>query len=630
MKKLFFLGALFAVGLGFTACSSDKDVVAEGTNPNENGGENYIAIGINLPTADMGFTRAGEDKDNNENVTYDDGEAYEYTVNDAMLLIFGTGPDPLFKGAYGLSTAPWKNTDGTEYNVTEYSTKVVQKVGSTISADDQLLVILNSNSLINIDSETSITIGSTNIGTSSKFSDFMKATVASNTLNMVKGTGAMTANGFYMANAPLSNTQGSTTTPITGTPVRVLVPLTATYPTQAAAAAGNADQIYVERGMAKVTFDNTAATGDDAKMSASKLDGTGDLTWTVNGWILDNTNKTSYLVRNIENDATNSFLGLVSNAGTPANVYRYIGNTPITFPTTPTYKYRTYFAKDPNYTAAENSSATFNRYTAGTAFSTKFGSTNPQYCFENTFDVPSQNVNNTTLAQVAIQAVNGSAADLYTLGANKTTVYTLSSLTTAIQTAAWNYLVAEDAFSGDKGTASSTQITVTLSTADRGALSITKLTPDAALKALIKPAYLNSDDFAASVVSATETAIGKTATAPAITKYKDGISYYNIRIKHFGDRLTPWNTTETVKPSLGTIYPESTTPGQQAKNYLGRYGVLRNNWYDLRVTKVRMLGDAEPKTGNWPETPDDELDNYISFQINVLSWAKHATQTAEL
>ena len=623
MKKLFFLGALFAVGLGFTACSSDKDEVAEGTNPNENGGENYIAIGINLPTADMGFTRAGEDKDNNENVTYNDGEAYEYTVKDAMLLIFGKDSDPLFKGAYRLSTAPWKNTDPTEYNVTEYSTKVVQKVGSTISQGDQLLVILNSNSLINIVDETSIKIGSTDIGTSSKFSDFMKATVESNTLNMVKGTGAMTANGFYMANAPLSNTQGSTTTDITGAAVRVLVPLTATYPTQTAAAAGTADQIYVERGMAKVTFDNTAATGPDAKMSASKLNGTGDLTWTVNGWILDNTNKTSYLVRNIEDDAANSFLGLVSNAESPANVYRYIGNTPITFPTEPTYKYRTYFAKDPNYTATENSSATFNRYTAGTDFSTKFGSTNPQYCFENTFDVPSQNVNKTTLAQVAIQAVNGSAADLYTLGANKTTVYTLSSLTTAIQTAAWNYLVAEDAFSGDKGTASSTQITVTLSTADRGALSITKLTPDAALKALIKSTYLDSDDFDASVVSATETAIGN-----AITKYKDGISYYNIRIKHFGDRLTPWNTTETVKPSLGTIYPAPA--GQQAKNYLGRYGVLRNNWYDLRVTKVRMLGDAEPKTGNWPETPDDELDNYISFQINVLSWAKHQTQAAEL
>ena len=57
---------------------------------------------------------------------------------------------------------------------------------------------------------------------------------------------------------------------------------------------------------------------------------------------------------------------------------------------------------------------------------------------------------------------------------------------------------------------------------------------------------------------------------------------------------------------------------------------LRNNWYDLRVTKVRMLGDAEPKTGDWPGTPDDELDNYISFQINVLSWAKHETQAAEL
>ena len=93
MKKLFFLGALFAVGLGFTACSSDKDSVAEGTNPIENGGGNYLAISINLPTvSNPNMTRAEDNDDvaddNNGQVTYKDGLDTEWAVNDATLLIF--------------------------------------------------------------------------------------------------------------------------------------------------------------------------------------------------------------------------------------------------------------------------------------------------------------------------------------------------------------------------------------------------------------------------------------------------------------------------------------------------------------------------------------------------------------
>lgn len=108
----------------------------------------------------------------------------------------------------------------------------------------------------------------------------------------------------------------------------------------------------------------------------------------------------------------------------------------------------------------------------------------------------------------------------------------------------------------------------------------------------------------------------------SIDEYKNGESYYFVRIKHFGDDMTPWNTDETPKPS-NLVYPTD----NQAGNYLGRYGVLRNNWYDIAVEGVKGLGSATVPAVT--PTTDDELKSYIAVKINVLSWAKR-TQGAIL
>lgn len=112
------------------------------------------------------------------------------------------------------------------------------------------------------------------------------------------------------------------------------------------------------------------------------------------------------------------------------------------------------------------------------------------------------------------------------------------------------------------------------------------------------------------------------AAVGSMVYYKNGVSYYTVRIKHFGDDLTPWNKNE-LGVKAGEVYPTT----NQAENWLGRYGVLRNNWYDITVQGVKGLGSATvPElTG----TTDDELDSYIAVQINVLSWAKR-TQNATL
>lgn len=69
-----------------------------------------------------------------------------------------------------------------------------------------------------------------------------------------------------------------------------------------------------------------------------------------------------------------------------------------------------------------------------------------------------------------------------------------------------------------------------------------------------------------------------------VATYENGISYYPVRIKHFGDDLTPWKSSEKPLPTVNTgAYPTA----NQAANYLGRYGVLRNNWYNIDVTGIK-------------------------------------------
>lgn len=89
-------------------------------------------------------------------------------------------------------------------------------------------------------------------------------------------------------------------------------------------------------------------------------------------------------------------------------------------------------------------------------------------------------------------------------------------------------------------------------------------------------------------------------------------------VKHFGDDQTPWNG---ITLGYGESYPN---PNRES-NWLGRYGVLRNNWYEINVTAVKNVGSAEvtPETGY-----DDPVESWISVEINVLSWAKRSQDAA--
>jgi hypothetical protein len=665
MKKLFFLGALFAVGLGFTACSSDKDVVGNEIPQGDTNGNNYIAISINLPTDPAIMTRA---TDNNDAATLLDGTSTEYFVKDITLLVFD-GSDN-FLEAHDLS-ASWQSSD--DPNVTKKAASgacIAQMVSKKVFAGCKMLVVLNKHSLLEVYGSNQLKVNNTAFtGGFTAFQALLAtATTAGSGNNPMVGTINRDAsdtekiieNGIFMTNAPLSNVAGSTANPdpaCSTAEYQVLVPITQTYKTASEAQnASNPDKIYVERGVAKVTMESKSG----GTLQNAKINGTGDITWDTDGWLLDNTNKTSYLVRSIAGFDDFKVLKSFASGG----VFRTLGNTGIT-DGSPTYKYRIYFSKGTNYdgtsdlfTEAANATFSTDFYSAST---TTYLTENPQYCFENTFPVSKQTIKNTTLVQLrTVSKVSGSAVDLYTIGTDKSTVYQKSDIATKLINGAIEYIKAnESTYKDGAGDIVADDFTVSeierdtdidadsdpattdadndgnnFDPKDKGYVTRVKITYTPASG----HATFKSDAFASGTTLNSDictAALNAVKGSGNITKYEGGLSYYHIRIKHFGDILTPWNagefnsSTENAPSgaTIATIYPDNS--GKQDHNYLGRYGVLRNNWYHLSVGTITFLGDAVPHNGAWDDTPDDDLNEYVSFKIHILSWAKR-TQNADL
>lgn len=575
-KTLLFSVALAGLMLG--SCSSSDDLNGGGNAPVKQDGNGYVAFTINLPTQPS--TRAGSFNDE-----FKDGMANEYAVKDATLLLFqgATESSATFVGAYKLSTEPWTSPAG-DQNITTTSKKIVKKIDKS-GTEMKALVVLNNNGIFTVnETANSLKLKGSSTDFAGTYEAFVKSASATSSANLTK-------TGFYMANAPLFNKPGDTTDPAAGT-VSTLTDLDGKiYDTEAEAIAGKAAQVYVERAVAKVTLNKGTVTETTTSTSST-------VPFEVLGWAIDNFNNTTYLVRNTEDfDTWKSY----SSKGLTSSKYRFVGGSAVA-----TDLYRTYFAKDVNYDT-NYSDGILER---ATNFVNTYGDTNPQYCFENTFDVLHQNENLTTL--VTIKAKLNSGKDFYIVGGDQTKLYTKAELDKLVKA---KFLNTEAEWVTNNALDASTTIgegdlTLTYDKDEAGVIHLTGVTVD---ETKLKPSHaLLPTTYVADV----EAAVG------SMVYYKSGVSYYTVRIKHFGDDLTPWKKGE-LDVEAGKVYPTT----DQAENWLGRYGVLRNNWYDITVQGVKGLGSATvPElTG----TTDDELDSYIAVQINVLSWAKR-TQSAIL
>lgn len=375
---------------------------------------------------------------------------------------------------------------------------------------------------------------------------------------------ASEVNGFYMANAVKVN----------GTTTSTLVTIDKKKVTTNESAAQSAATIYVERGVAKVTM--TAFSEMDVKgLTGDKV--------TITAWDLDVTNKKSYPVHNVDNyDSYGDYWDDIWKEARFTS-----GHTTFN---------RAHWGIDPNYNTISNDKEytdEFNYKPKNYDFSGAGDATAPKYCLENTFSLGHMYQNQTTrVIMKATYVPNGlTAGDTFYMFDGKNGYFTEGTLTTQISTAITNAGYTATNFSlplTDMKKAGKHLLTANDITKTSGSVEV-------------------NDEFLGNVNAALGLSDNK-----KISTYYEGVSYYIARIKHFGDALTTWNSGD---PTYGT--------GAEAKKkYLGRYGMVRNNWYELQVNSISNPGSPDVPEVN-PDSPDDEDDKYyINCSVRILSWAK--------
>lgn len=617
LKKIL-LGALPALLL--TACSNDN--VPENREPNiETGDGKYMAVSIKLPT--IPSTRAVNDD-------FYDGTANEYKVFNGCLVIFkGTNEaTATFGAAYDLQALnPTEDAD--KDNITTSFLKSVQLNNLTYQESENLyaFVMLNYKSIAEVKESNGLQI----IGQAypltkgtTKFAEaFLQTT--SNSFYAGSGTGAYR---FFMCNAPLANKPGGTTNPSSPTiTTLVLLDKTKIKPSKTEAEENVAGSVNVERGVAKASL-KWEQTGFDSSSKVATTDKKA-ISFSFIGWALDVEEKTSYIMRNV----TNADWWSYKNSNLSPDNYRFVGSNKIGTTTIQPEQnlYRTYWCIDPHY----STDLDYTPIATPTKEGIYLSKENPLYCYENTFDIANQNYKNTTRAvfQVTLKFDDvDEGTTFYVLDKNESQIYTDLTAVESYprNTIIGSQLVLETLREALKPgqTLTTEQITYLLNiTFNRNAATgirsvssvsfkeINTLASEYKEKFTKQPTFEGKDNTLAALIS--------DANSYVIEEYENGNSYYDLRFMHFagtGDAdLAPLPSTFNDSEISDTQAAYGTNPA----NYLGRYGMVRNNWYDIEVGKVVKLGSPVIPDAN-VETSDDNnvKEKHLAFKINVLSWAK--------
>lgn len=577
IKHLFGLAVIAAMT---ASCSSNEDLgtAGSGTGTNE-AGVGYATFTINLPSVSGTRADAGGAEMN-------EGTPEEYAVKSATALIFQKyGSDEgsyKFVESVTLPIDRWTNDP--EDGITTTSKKLVAKLTNVDTKNDYSVLILLNNTKVALP-----TVGQS-------YNDWNSKNIL--TLSATDWAGS---DGFYMANAPL---KGSAASPAT------LVPIDKSkiYGSEAKAnedASKCAATVYVERGVAKMTVADPGSITVKDKATKAETNSTVKF----NTWALDITNQKTYAVHNI--DGLSVEYDKIWDTD-PSN--RFIGTNS-----------RVYWGKDPNYSYSmdklkeasddgdKKRKEEFNFIDATSKIDKDFGETNPVYCLENTFNLANMYQGQTT--RVIFKATyvpkkddtaGTSLADadgtFYTIG-NMTTILKLEDLKTAVDAAA--HAVLPGCVVDYKNLEKEGSHVITLEDIKENASSTTHL--DGATK--YGTGLKTGEDIVAAINDKLGLKAGRPEEMVGINTYLKGVTYYIARVKHFGDALTKWNSGESY--------------GTKNKEYLGRYGMLRNNWYELTVGNVYGPGyPGVPPVD--PTLPDDENEKYLSVSVKILSWAKRS------
>lgn len=567
MKIKHFFG-LAVIAAMTASCSSNEDLgtAGPGTGTNE-AGVGYATFTINLPS--VSGTRAADAGGAEMN----EGTAEEYAVKSATALIFQKyGSDEgsyKFVESVTLPTDEW--TDDQTDGITTTSKKLVAKLTNVDTKNTYAVLVLLNNKTA---SGVKITLPS--VGQS--YNEW------NNNAQLPTVTDLAAENDFYMANAPLKVDASPTTL--------VTIDKDNIYPTKEKAEAGtSAATVYVERGVAKmsVTAPGTKKVTDKATNTETNS------TVEFSNWALDITNKKTYAVHNID--------GLSTDFSAIWTTARFTGTNN-----------RVYWGKDPNYDKtvlkdADDASNTerdkeFNFIKTTSDINLDFGKST--YCLENTFNLANMYQGQTT--RVIFKAKYTPKDDegnklaeedgtFYTIG-NMTTILNETKLKAAVDAAATSVLPGCTVDYTNLKKEGSHVIT----------LEDIKDASDAPLVAGTNYSGKTGTAIVDEINAKLGLKDGRPEARVGINTYKEGVTYYIARVKHFGS-LTDWHSGESY--------------GDNNAQYLGRYGMLRNNWYELTVGNVYGPGyPGVPPVD--PTLPDDENEKYLSVSVKILSWAKRS------
>lgn len=597
MQKKILHGLCLLCMLLTTACHNDYDTSEKVAQVDilsrfDAEGKAWLNLDFHLPGNDDAVTRA---------TIFDDGDAAEYAVNSMMLVLFSgttaTTEDNLTVASiYPLAYTP--TTDSHE-QVTHHSRHTIQITDDNIRNSDRLylLAIANAN--------PSITAGQT-------FAQVKALTTA-----------YKSGNYYVMSNAPLASAADGTGYVTT----LVELDVSAFAPTEAEATR-SAASVYLERSAAKVTVTTAPA------LTLTVLGNTNiDFTTTDFQYAVDNYNATGYLVRHFSGD------WLPYRSSTTAG-YRFTETASLpTFP----LRYRTYWAQDANYSTVPSgfpvgSELTFTPHDTYWAKSdvdkTAFwqAMNTHAYCCENTFNVARQQDDCTTSVLVRLQLNGGN------------TFYSTSvtGLDVIYQEPANS--VTEEGTSANESFAKRRSAKVTSAKTIDEYLREWLLQTNSGLRNWVRtyaagePHHINialTGDPLTGLATATVTQTARTSGDGVtdfaalnlntylseniiIKYYKDGYCYYRVPIRHFTDTETPWSSAATMTGNTTAQAYTATAPDTPESKYLGRYGVVRNNWYTISIRSVTHVGS--PIIPDLTANADDEVEQLLNATLSISGW----------
>ena len=398
---------------------------------------------------------------------------------------------------------------------------------------------------------------------------------------------------FLMTNAPVSNKASFQTTAPEGFNVTTLAPIDVYTDKSLASGAASANPIYVERAVAKATV--KVNSNDGILIVDSEVPAFDEAKVTFDGWVLQNTNKSYFPIHKVDNVWTGYF------NGTLLDEYNRFYSRTLSAP------YRVYWAIDNNYNS-EAAADNFNVFTnanqpgswnsVGNNSTAEYSGNLVEYCAENT--TVAKQMSNDQLTSVLLKSTftpdGGNTGDNFFMLNNTSEIYTEDNFI------AWATAILAN---------SSYALTAVQSLAIKESAAEGKtITDEDGVKALLEIKISDNDTPIELSDNQANTLIS--AAGSNIKFYKDGVAYYNtVVIEHFGDGQTPLTNTDI---NAVTNYDEA--------KHLGRYGMVRNNWYELVINSVS--GPGEPEIPEIPDTPVDQTSSYINCQINILSWAKRS------